>query len=300
MSSLNLPMYLNGDMNGFETGSIDLCNKLNITISKNNNIIKITTPIDYLFYYEIVQSILYISLFMPHKKNKINISTNTEQLTTHINIDDIKQYNINVLPQGDFIITKKVKKNNLFMSLIYKNSTGSLFILKNGIFIFIDNNGVIQYYNDIIQLDDFNTLDTTLLTNISDYIDNSKKMNYYNLSESITPVSIHNNTIYSKITNVISNGLSYINPLNYIISNTPNKNVFIEYYFNAEKCELYKRIDDKVKILKPNKINIPIYVDTISYNENKDVIFTGSLQPKYNTAKITFNSFFITHQLSLH
>ena len=296
-SFLNLPVYINGDINGIVTETKDICNKLNITISKLNNIIKITTSVDYLFYYDIKQSILYITLFMPHKKNKINVSTNNDKLITNINIDDIKNYNINILPQGDFIISKKIKKNTSFMNLIYKNINGSLFNLKSGIFIFIDNNGVMHFYNDVIQLNDFDILDNTKLINISEYINENIKVESYNLTESITPVCINNNTLYSKLTNVISNSLSYINPLNYLTSNNPIINLSIEFYFNTETFELYKKIDNKVKILKPNKLNIPIFIDNISYSENNNVIFSGLIQPKYNSVKVIFNSFFITHQL---
>ena len=272
---------------------------INITILKLDNLIKITTPVDYLFYYEIKQSTLYITLFMQHKKNKINVSTNNEQLITNIQVNDIKTYNINILPQGDFVISKKIKKNTSFMNLIYKNINGSLFNLKSGIFIFIDNNGVMHYYNDSIQLNDFNTLDNIKLINISEHINEYIKVECYNLTETITPVCI-DNTLYSRISNVISNSLSYINPLAYLTTNTPIINIPIEFYFNTETFELYKKIDNKVKILKPNKINIPIFIDNISYNENNDVIFSGLIQPKYNSVKIIFNSFFITHQLIIN
>lgn len=298
-SCLNLPIYINGDINGINTEIKDICNKLNITISKLNNIIKIITPIDYLIYYENNQSTLNITLFMPHKKNKINISTNNDQLTTNVNIDEITQYNINLLAQGDFIISKKIKKNSLFMNLVYKNIFGSLYNLKNGIFIFIDNNGIMHFYNDVLQLNDFETLDQSNLINLSENMNENIKIESYILTESITPVCINNNTLYSKLSNVISNSLSYINPLNYLVSNKTIPNSSIDFYFNKDTLELYKKIDNKVKILKPNKLNIPILIDNITYNDN-NVVFSGLIQPKFSSVKIIFNSFFITHQLVMN
>lgn len=322
-------------------------NSSNNTSSNNTSSISLNVP----------SNTLSVSIFLHNKKLSSNVTnkqlnnTNTEidrNTTYEINIQNTCYYNINVFMKGDTSISKKLKKQSNLLSQIIKYDDGTLYMLQNNLFVYINHNGFFYYYPD--NLNDLDITDLKLLDSLQD-ITEFINHDIYKLSATSTLINISNNSnissnniinsksettgVISTISSIIGTGLSWVNPFSYMqkksstdeafsLNNsinveTANKSVILsqtnhtnqtnhttqssqyQYYFNNSTCEITKlnTLNNKIKILLPTKCNLPVFIDTIHYDENTGVKLCGLINTNLKPVCLEFNKFFLNDKFTI-
>ena len=74
-----------------------------------------------------------------------------------------------------------------------------------------------------------------------------------------------------------------------------------KYYFNKSTFEITKlnTLNNKIKTLLPTKCNLPIFVDTIHYDENTGVKLGGLINSNYKPVCLEFNKFFLNNKFTI-
>jgi hypothetical protein len=174
------------------------------------------------------------------------------------------------------------------------------------------------------------------IINITTNFKNNNCEYTYNLSESFTPIDNTTLSANQPATSAFDNIISWItwaNPLNFIYntqlttkqinfehttSNTTSNTIVnslhtqqtqqtqhthptIQYFFNKINNNIIKLTDlhKTVKILKPEPINIPLFINSIEFDENNGVKLSGIIPNTYKCATLHYNKFFIGANLTI-
>lgn len=152
-------------------------------------------------------------------------------------------------------------------------------------------------------LEGFNYKPANINLNSNTYI-----LDNLELSSSNTTTNTHTSNIISTLGNIIS----WFNPLSYYssnpsndkenISNTDNKIPISTKYYIAENnvsnstnstnsTHIIKLENNKIKVLRPQPMMFPIYIENITLNEQENIIFTGKINDIGKHINIKYNKF---------
>lgn len=255
--------------------NLETC-KLSITLLTSTDI----------YHYVNNENILHIITFTKKRKN-INKPDEYKTVTIPYNASCTKYILLNV-QSTKTTITKQCKKT--ILNQPNNNIYGNLYDYQGLFLMNIDANGYLTYYPDTMEIYDNTTIDKFIsrqYTNLDVYLDKENILN--NLLDicnykSIGPMNLKPNIytldnleLQQSSTSRLNNFINWFNPLAYFNSTTHTitKSITKYYISNCEDMHIIKLENNKIKILRPVQMKIPIHVDNIYQDCNENIIFTG-------------------------
>lgn len=324
-------MIIQGDIINVSNSNVFNKNKeLNIIDIIDKSLLTITLPLDNEIYYSIDNKILNIIILAKKDKKLTSSPLSIETKIVNIPYGECTKYVLLNLRSTQTAIGKKVKKTLLDYIPLNLTTSTTLYSFNNSNLVNIDSNGYISYYPDTMEIYDINTISNfiekeypksnkTFLPSLESILEvfnykpaninlnsNTYILDNLELSSSNTTTNTHTSNIISTLGNIIS----WFNPLSYYsnnpsndkenISNTDSNILISGKYYIAENnvsnstnsLHIIKLENNKIKVLRPQPMMFPIYIENITLDEQENIIFTGKINDIGKHINIKYNKFF--------
>ena len=329
-----LPIVFTGDIANFTSDIENKYNSLPLNIAIEDDRITFTCSVDIDIYDSIDGKLLTLMFII--KKGKLNdeikvVTININNIQTYtLLVLPRGPTSINKHVKKSSLENIIAINSNLSLFKIQQHTKHLLLV---------DSNGFVQVYPDNLEIYDNTNIKTFLknenITNISetnlenkDNINNINDLNQiiescgytlldttmqdssYNLENINIPniQPIQNNLQsgnQSSIISTIGNIINWLNPLSYY-STLPDNIVPVnndiakpKYYINFNNNKIIKYYENKIKILKPLSLNIPSYIEKITFDDNDNITFITSYNKIDKPISIMFNKFFLNPQFKI-